>query len=386
MEDMHWIYQLAIILIGAKISGEAFQRLRVSPVIGEILAGVVLGGALLGLIPDGPDLHLFAEMGIIFMILLIGLETHVSELRRIGKTAFMVAVMGIIIPFGMGYILGEVLGYTWKTSLFLGSILTATSVAVTVRTFMDLGQARSSISQTILAAAIIDDILGLLVLALVLAFAGMGEEGLATKLERAGLFFFIILPLGWWLVPWIIALVRKMKGEGSIFTTVLGMTFLFSYLSHWAGLASLIGAFLIGLIFGQLPEAEKISEEIKILYYFLAPIFFVSIGVQVDIQEFSAALAFALLLTLVAIISKIIGGQAGAYLGGLNLKKGLIIGVGMVPRGEVGLIIAGIGRQWHLIDDAVFSASAFMCLLTILIPPLLIKLLIKLYPEELEGK
>jgi Kef-type K+ transport system membrane component KefB len=382
---MHWIYQLAIILITAKIAGEVFQRLGLSSVIGEILAGVMLGSSFLGLIPDGPDLHLFAEMGIIFMIFLIGLETHVSQLRRIGKSAILVAAMGVIVPFGVGYILGEALGYPWQTSLFLGSILTATSVAVTVRTFMDLGKARSSVSQTILAAAIIDDILGLLILAMVLAFTGTGEGGLASNLGKAGLFFFIILPLGWWLIPRIIGWVRKMEGEGAVFTTVLGITFLFSFWSHWAGLASLIGAFLIGLIFGQLPEAEKISEDIKPLYYFLAPIFFVSIGVQVDLQEFSTALVFALILTLVAIITKVIGGQAGAYLGGLSLKKGLIIGVGMVPRGEVGLIIAGIGRQWHLIDDAVFSASAFMCLLTILLPPLFIKLLIRLYPEELEG-
>ena len=383
---MHWIYQLAIILLAARIAGEGFQRLRASPVIGEILAGVLLGGSFLGLIPDGPELHLFAEMGIIFMILLIGLETHVSQLRRIGKTAILVALIGVVVPFGVGYILGEALGYPWKTSLFLGSILTATSVAVTVRTFMDLGMARSSVSQTILAAAIIDDILGLLILAVVLAFAGTGEGGgLISKLEKAGLFFFVILPLGWWLVPRVIALVRRMEGEGTTFTTILGITFLFAFLSHWAGLASLIGAFLIGLVFGQLPEAERISEEIKPLYYFLAPVFFVSIGVQVDLWEFSTAIVFALLLTLAAIITKVIGGQAGAYLGGLSRKKGLIIGVGMVPRGEVGLIVAGIGRQWHLIDDAVFSAAAFMCLLTILLPPLFIKLLIKLYPEELEG-
>lgn len=382
---MHWLYQLAIILIAARIAGEGFQRVRASPVIGEILAGVVLGGSFLGLIPNGPDLHLFAEMGIIFMILLIGLETHVSQLRRIGKTAIVVALMGVMVPFSAGYILGGALAYPWKTSLFLGSILTATSVAVTVRTFVDLGMARSSVSQTILAAAIIDDILGLLVLAVVLAFTGTGGGGLASKLGRAGLFFFIIFPLGWWLVPRVIAWVRRMEGEGAIFTVVLGITFLFAFLSHWAGLASLIGAFLIGLIFGQLPEAERVSEEMKPLYYFLAPVFFVSIGVQVDLWEFSTAIVFALLLTLAAIITKVIGGQAGAYLGGLSLKKGLIIGVGMVPRGEVGLIVAGIGRQWHLIDDAVFSASAFMCLLTILLPPLFIKLLIKLYPEELEG-
>ncbi|MBI1986823.1 MAG: cation:proton antiporter [Nitrospinae bacterium] len=382
---MEWIYQLAWILIAAKIAGELSRRVGLSPMIGEILAGVFLGGSFLGLLEEGPMLDLFAEMGIIFMIFLIGLETNVEHILKVGRIATLVAVAGIAVPFVGGFLLGEIAGYPRSTSLFLGSILTATSVAVTTRVFMDLGKVRARVSQTILAAAIVDDVLGLLVLSLVLAFTGSGEENPGSRLGMAALFLLVISPLGWWAIPRLIRLARKIEEEGAIFALTVGLTFLFAYLSHEAGLASLIGAFVMGLILGQVQESQQLSLDIRPLYYFMAPIFFVSIGVHVDFEAFYRSLGFAVILSLLAIVTKLLGGMIGALGGGYTLKKGLLIGVGMIPRGEVGLIVAGIGIKLGLIDKAIFAASAFMCLLTVLVPPLFIKPLAKAFPEELED-
>lgn len=384
-DKMEWIYLLAWILIAAKIAGELSRRAGMSPMIGEILAGVLLGSSFLDLVKAGPMLDLFAEMGIICMIFLIGLETNVDHILKVGRPAALVAVVGVVVPFLGGYLLGEIAGYPRSTSLFLGSILTATSVAVTTRVFMDLGKVGCRVSRTILAAAILDDVLGLLVLSLVLAFTGIGGGNPGGRLEVAALFLFVIFPLAWWAIPWLIRLARRIEEEGAIFVLILGLTFLFAYLSHWAGLTSLVGAFAMGLILGQLQESHQISLDIRPLYYFMAPIFFVSIGVHVDFHAFYLSLGFALILSLTAIVSKMLGGMIGAIGGGYSLKKGLIIGVGMIPRGEVGLIVAGIGVRLGLIDEAIFAASAFMCLLTVLVPPLWIKPLAKAFPEELEG-
>ncbi len=385
--QLDWIFELAIILLAAKVGAEAFNRIKQSPMLGEILAGIILGPSILGLLHESHILELFAEIGIIFMIFMLGLETKVSHLRAVGARALAIAFGGIAVPFGAGWALGVAIGATWGEALFYGAILTATSVAVTARTLMDMDLTRSKLSQTVLAAAVIDDVAGLMILAVVLTLSGSGGEGgIALTLAREGVYLLIVLPVFWFLMPPLTNWLKRLEGEGSLFVMVLGLTFLFSYLAEVAGLASMVGAFLIGVIFGRTSEAATIQSQVEPIYYFMAPVFFVSIGVAVHLDQLWGAIVFAVALTIVAVVTKIIGGALGGVLTRMPVSSAALVGIGMVPRGEVGLIVAGLGRQGGIVSEAAFSASAFMCVVTIIITPPMLKWAVAKYYSEEEAE
>ena len=385
--ELDWIFELAIILLAAKVGAEIFNRIKQSPMLGEILAGVILGPSLFGLLHESHTLELFAEIGIIFMIFMLGLETKVSHLRAVGAKAFAIAIMGIVIPFGAGWFLGMAIDVPWRTALFFGAILTATSVAITARTLMDMDLTRSKLSQTVLAAAVIDDVAGLMILAVVLTITGSGSEGgIALTLAREGIYLLIILPIFWFLIPPVTDWLKRLEGEGSLFAMVLALTFLFSYLAKAAGLASMVGAFLIGVIFGRTSESSSIQAQVEPIYYFMAPIFFVSIGVAVHLDQLWGAIVFAIALTGVAIVTKIAGGALGGLFVRMPVSTASIAGISMVPRGEVGLIVAGLGRQGGIVDEGIFSAAAFMCVVTIVITPPLLKWAIANYYREEDSE
>lgn len=378
------IFQLALILLAAKVGAEFFNRIKQSPMLGEILAGVILGPSILGLMRETPTLELFAEIGVIFMIFMLGLETKVSNLRAVGAKAMAIAVMGIIIPFAGGSLLGLAFGTTWRVALFYGALLTATSVAITARTLMDMDLTRSKLAQTILAAAVIDDVAGLMILAIVLTLSGSGGEGgIALTLAREGIYLLVIFPFFWWAIPHVTNWLKRLEGEGSLFAMVLGLTFLFSFLAKEAGLASMVGAFLIGVIFGRTSESTTIQEQVEPIYHFMAPIFFVSIGVAVHLTELWTAIVLAIALTVVGVVTKIAGGALGGLFVRMPAAGAALVGIGMVPRGEVGLIVAGLGRKAGIIDEATFSAAAFMCVVTVIITPFILKWAVaKYYVEE----
>ncbi len=374
VEQLDWIFELALILLAAKLGAELFNRIKQSPMLGEILAGLILGPSILGLMSESHTLELFAEIGIIFMIFMLGLETKVAHLRAVGAKALAIAVMGIAVPFGAGWGLGLLVNASWQESLFFGAILTATSVAITARTLMDMGLTRSKLSQTVLAAAVIDDVAGLMILAVVLTLSGSGSGGGLTRtLALEGLYLLVALPLFWFAIPPLTNWLKRLEGEGSLFAMVLGLTFLFSYLAKAAGLASMVGAFFIGVIFGRTSESTSIQTQVEPIYHFMAPIFFVSVGVAVHLDQLWTALGFAIALTVVAVITKILGGALGGLMSKMPVKTAAIVGIGMVPRGEVGLIVAGLGRQAGIIDEATFTAAAFMCVVTIVVTPFMLK-------------
>jgi Kef-type K+ transport system membrane component KefB len=272
----------------------------------------------------------------------------------------------------------------WRAALFFGAILTATSVAITARTLMDMDLTRSKLSQTVLAAAVIDDVAGLMILAVVLTLTGSGEEGgIALTLAREGVYLLIVFPVFWFLMPPVTNWLKRLEGEGSLFAMVLAFTFLFSYLAKAAGLASMVGAFLIGVIFGRTSESTSIQTQVEPIYHFMAPIFFVSIGVAVHLEQLWGAILFALILTAVAVVTKIMGGALGGMITRMPLSTATITGISMIPRGEVGLIVAGLGRQGGIVDEGIFSAAAFMCVVTIIVtPPMLKWAIAKYYREE----
>jgi len=382
--QLDWIFELAIILLAAKVGAELFNRIKQSPMLGEILAGIILGPSIFALLHESHTLELFAEIGIIFMIFMLGLETKVAHLRAVGAKAMAIALMGIVVPFAAGWGLGLAIGASWGQSLFFGAILTATSVAITARTLMDMDLTLSTLSQTILAAAVIDDVAGLMILAIVLTLSGSGGEGgIAVTLAKEGIYLLVVLPFFWFAMPPLTNWLKRLEGEGSLFVMVLGFTFLFSYLAKAAGLASMVGAFLIGVIFGRTSESPTIQSQVEPIYHFMAPIFFVSIGVAIHLDQLWGTIVFAVVLTVVAVITKIVGGALGGLISKMPVSKAAIVGIGMVPRGEVGLIVAGLGRQSGIIDEGTFSAAAFMCVVTIIVTPFILKWAVaKYYVEE----
>ena len=384
--QLDWIFELAIILLAAKVGAEVFNRIKQSPMLGEIFAGVILGPSIFGLLHESHILELFAEIGIIFMIFMLGLETKVSHLRAVGARALGIAVMGIAVPFAAGWGLGMLIGAPWREALFYGALLTATSVAITARTLMDMDLTRSKLSQTVLAAAVIDDVAGLMILAVVLTLSGAGGEGgIALTLAREGIYLLIVVPIFWFLIPPVTNWLKHLEGEGSLFVMVLGLTFLFSYLAKSAGLASMVGAFLIGVIFGRTSESSSIQAQVEPIYHFMAPVFFVSIGVAVHLDQLWGVIVFAIALTVVAVITKVVGGALGGMLTRMPLSTAAVVGVGMVPRGEVGLIVAGLGRQSGIISEGTFSAAAFMCVVTVIVTPFILKWAVGKYYREEEA-
>jgi Kef-type K+ transport system membrane component KefB len=320
------------------------------------------------------------------MIFMLGLETKVSHLRAVGARAIVIATMGIVIPFGAGWLLGIAIGAEWQTALFFGAILTATSVAITARTLMDMDLTRSKLSQTVLAAAVIDDVVGLMILAVVITLTGKGEHGgIGLTLAKEGIYLLIVFPVFWFLIPPLTNWLKRLEGEGSLFAMVLGLTFLFSYLASAAGLASMVGAFLIGVIFGRTSESNSIQSQVEPIYHFMAPIFFVSIGVAIHLTDLWGVIVFAIVFTIVAVASKIIAGTVGGLFTRMRISTATLVGISMVPRGEVGLIVAGLGRQGGLVDEGTFSAAAFMCVITIVITPPLLKWAVGKYYHEEEA-
>lgn len=289
-------------------------------------------------------------------------------------------------PFAAGWGLGMLIGAPWREALFYGALLTATSVAITARTLMDMDLTRSKLSQTVLAAAVIDDVAGLMILAVVLTLSGAGGEGgIALTLAREGIYLLIVVPIFWFLIPPVTNWLKHLEGEGSLFVMVLGLTFLFSYLAKSAGLASMVGAFLIGVIFGRTSESSSIQTQVEPIYHFMAPVFFVSIGVAIHLDQLWGVIVFAVALTVVAVITKIVGGALGGMLTRMPIGTAAVVGVGMVPRGEVGLIVAGLGRQSGIISEGTFSAAAFMCVVTVIVTPFILKWAVGKYYREEEA-
>ncbi len=379
-----WILELAIILLSAKLGGEIFNRMKQSPMIGEILAGVLIGPSVLAWFHESRILDIFAEIGIIFMIFMLGLETNVANLRAVGVKATAIAIAGVVAPFVAGWLVGEAMREPWQTSLFFGAILTATSVAVTARTFIDMDLTRSKLAQIVMAAAVADDIIGLLVLTLVISVTGeSGGQSITETVIMSIVFLLVVFPAFWFLIPFLTRWLKRLEGEGALFVMVLGLTFLFSYLAKAAGLAAIVGAFLIGLIFGKTSEAPAIQEQVEPIFYFMAPIFFVSIGVGVHLVDLGEVIVFALVFTGIAVLTKIVGCGIGGAMFRMRVSSAVIVGIAMIPRGEVGLIVADLGKRDGVINEATFSAAAFMCVATILVtPPMLKWALQKFYVEE----
>lgn len=370
------ITDLAIILAAAKVGDELFKRIGQPALIGEILAGLLVGPAVLGLVEPGEVLEVFAELGVVFILFWVGLETRLHEMREVGGTATRVGLAGVIVPFTAGVGLGLALGESTDTAIFIGAALSATSVGITSAVLEELGVLGTRAARTILGAAVIDDIVALVLVAIAV---GIAAEGGVDVLSIA---VTVVIAFGF---VGFVALggVRLMQARPGILhapnfseSPLLPAVILCLALAAVAGeigLAAVIGAFIAGMIIAETKDQHSIEDEVAPLYAFFPPFFFASIGIELDLEALADAADLLLAVTAVAVVTKVVAAYIAARPLGRN--DAAIVSFGMVPRGEVGIIVAGIGATAGVIDDELFAAVVGMSVLTTLVvPPILRRL------------
>ena len=372
-----FLVALAAILIGARVGGEIATRLGQPAVLGEIVAGLLLGPHALGLVPEHDVIRLLAEIGVLLLLFEIGLSTDLPAMLRVGSAALRVAVVGVALPFLGGYLFALALGTRDLVPVVLGATLTATSVAITARVLSDLGQLDSQEARIILGAAVIDDVIGVVILALVerMGDAGRLDVGPAIGALIIGIGFLVVaVALGRLVAPALVRWVEGARTRGALLTLAVALALLLGLLAARTGSAALIGAMAAGLLLAGTPRRDDIEREVRPLVDFFAPIFFVTVGAAVNLEllsplkaENAHTLALGAGLVLVAIAGKLASGLVAG-----RGVRGLVVGTGMIPRGEVGLLFAGVGRTTGVLDDALFGAVVAVVLVTTLIaPPLL---------------
>lgn len=381
---LHYLGLLVIILTGAKIGGALLQRIGQPAVLGELIAGVLLGSSVLGWV-DAQDeiVALMKELGVIILLFEIGLETDLKKLIKVGGAATVVALAGVILPFALGYGVCLALGLGNVVAIFAGASLTATSVGITARVLSDLGRLQDPEGQVILGAAIIDDVIGLVILAVVSGLASGAEVSALGAAQTTGIafgFLIVTLLLGRWLIPWVDRLLQwldLLPGTPTILAliTMLGV----AWLADRAGSALIIGAFAAGLLLRELPQHQQIEKGIASIGHFFVPIFFVGVGAAVDLRAFNPldpAARPILLLGGLLIVAAIAGKFAAGYAPFWFRGHKMVIGVGMIPRGEVGLIFAQKGLDSQAFTPQMFSAVALMVIVTTFLAPPLLKWLL----------
>jgi Kef-type K+ transport system membrane component KefB len=378
---------LAIIILAAKAGGYVAVRLRQPAVLGELLAGLVLGPTVIDLVhlpfvsnPEvlQEEISDLAALGVVFLMFMAGLEVELSEMLHAGRASLLSGVLGVVVPLFMGAAVALPFGYTDRAAWFVGIILTATSVSISAQTLLELGVLKTREGITLLGAAVVDDVLVLLVLSIFLALAGSasGEVSIIVVVARMALYLGLSAALGWFILPWLAVWVDRQSISEGLTATVVIVTLVFAWSAEvMGGLAAITGAFIAGVGLGRSPLHDKIETKMRVITYgFLVPIFFVSIGLEANLRAITAALLpFLIVLFIVAIVSKVIGAGLGAHLAGFNRAESLRVGVGMISRGEVGLIVAGIGVREEIISQEIFTVVVVLVLLTTLVTPLLLR-------------
>ena len=393
---------VAIALLFTRILGFLFHKLKQPVVIGEIIAGIVLGAVSvyvfsgqkfiffnyivtppnLSELFQSPEFTLFAEIGILFLLFISGLETSLSKLKKTEKASSFVAVGGVIMPLLLGFLSGIILGFSVIESVMIGLILTATSVGVTVRTLMDLHVLNTDVGATILGGAVIDDIIGIILLTFALGIGSLIDAvWIGVKIA---IFFLVFLYLGLKVIDKVLFIGEKINLPKSFLSITLAILLLYSFFADEAGISGIIGAFVAGILIGQNVRSKKIIDDIKAIGYgFFIPIFFFSVGLSlwtsenVEISSYSNILIFIIIIISMSIIGKIVGCGIGAKLSGMSNLESLQVSVGMIPRMELALIIVTAAISHGILTGqvahTVLLTTILLTIITSLITPFLIK-------------
>ena len=415
MEIAQVILALAVIFILAKVSSRIFAKLGVPGLIGEIILGILIVSipvgdySLFDWIASEFDpspgssntvheiVEIFSELGVIFLLFTVGLETKVTDLTSVGKAALLVAVMGVIVPFIVGYLFVTITGGNMYTSMFMGAAMVATSVGITARVIKDMKLMDAKESRIIIGAAVIDDILGMIVLAIVSGMAKTGEIDVVNILvvSLTAIFFVLaVLFVAGKIIPIIYDKIQAQRAEKilkdpnyippgfNMFVVAIATCLVFAYVADIAGLAMIIGAFLAGMLFAEHAWEWKLEEKFESISALFVSFFFVYVGMNVDIQVFiddPALLGTALILIVLACLTKFLGCGLGAKIAEphMEMSSVSIIGTGMMPRGEVGIIVALLGLGMDILSNDMYGIIVLMCIATTIIAPPILSILFK---------
>lgn len=396
------ILALALIITTAKIGGYISYRLGQPSVLGEILVGIILGPSVINMLnlPFFTDSHLqntifeLAELGVLVLMFMAGLDLHIKDLAKSSKTAALAGVLGMIFPLLMGMGMGIVYHMSTEAALFLGLILSATSVSISAQTLLELKEIRSRVGISMLGAAVVDDVLVVLGLSAFIALvASDGSSGIGEILIIAlQMIAFIIITsiIGYWFLPKLSRKVDKLPISQGLVAFTFVTILIYGWMAEEIGsMAAITGAFLAGLWLSSSQHRERIANSVSVLGYgVFVPIFFINIGLSANLRDVSGSFVWLLLMmTLIAVIGKIIGAGLGAKLSGLTNREALQLGVGMMSRGEVGLIVASVGTSNGIITQDFFSAAVGVVIITTLLtPPALRYLFAKPAPQVKEIK
>lgn len=381
------IFTLIVILFTAKLAGYLATLIKQPAVFGELLVGLLLGPSLLDLthLTFITDVHLgeiiyeLGEVGVLLLMFLAGLELNINEITGNKKASSLSGIFGVILPTALGFLVGYLSKMTLEQSLFLGLSLAATSVSISAQTLMELGKLRTRVGFGLLAAAVFDDILVILLLSSFLAFTSdsTGLVGILIVFVRMVAFLLLSVAVGIYVLPWLARKIANLPiSQGNLaFSLIVLMGYGFAA-ELIGGMAAITGSFIAGLMFSRTPERTLIDSGIhSIAYSFFVPIFFVSIGLSMDLHQIdSNYLIIMAIIVIIAVISKIIGAGIGAKMGGMTWLESMQIGIGMISRGEVGLIVAKIGLDNQLLSSQAFSAIIAVVLVTTLLTPPLLRL------------
>lgn len=383
----NWILlELAIIFFSAKLLGLIAQRLHMPQVVGEIIAGLLIGPSVLGWVGQSDFLSELAEIGVILLMFFAGLETNIKDLLRSGVKSFVIACCGVAIPLACGFLLYS--GYygfspvgdaEFFSALFIGVIMTATSVSITVAALSEMGKLKTQVGTTIMGAAIIDDVIGMIVLTFVIGMKNPDGDPMAV-IGKTILFILISIFGGFGIYHFFKYMDTRWSGKRRIAVFSIAFCFLMAFVAdYFFGIADITGAYVAGIILCSIDDSEYVAYKIEVNSYMIfSPIFFASIGIKTVISDMTPSLlVFSLLFVLVAMVSKIVGcGLAGKALG-FNNNDSLKIGVGMMTRGEVALIVAQKALAVDALSSEYFTAVILMIITTSIVTPILLKMLYK---------
>ncbi|WLR47301.1 cation:proton antiporter [Halobacillus litoralis] len=369
-----FILQLALMIIAAKLAGSLSVKFGQPSVLGQIIVGVLLGPSVFGLIGASDTLSAFSTIGVILLMFIAGLETDLDEFKRSGKSSTFVGLGGILVPLFLGYFTGVMMDLTILQSWFLGVVLSATSVSISVQALKEMNQLKTPEGTTILGAAVIDDVIVMIVLAFLMSFAGGGEVALTTLVLKKALFFTVAIFIAWKVVPFFMKKFTNLPINEPVISAAIIVCFLYAYAAEYTGVAHIIGAYIAGIAIGLTGFKHEVFEKVEtISYSIFVPIFFAYIGISAEFTGILDNLVPIILLSILAILTKFVGSGTGAKLAGFGWNSSMGIGSAMVSRGEVALIVATMGLSANLISQELFATIIVVVIVTTIATPPMMK-------------
>ncbi|KOF57878.1 MULTISPECIES: cation:proton antiporter [Clostridium] len=377
---MEKIYlDIALILIFTKIGSIISLHFKMPGVLGELIAGVLLGPFVLNLIQPNSSITLLSNLGVIMLMFLAGLETNLEELKKAGKSSFVIACLGVLVPLILGTASAYAFFNNFWENLFVGVILTATSVSISVQTLTELGKLNTRSGINILGAAVIDDVLGLILISVILATAdssGGGNTSLIATFVKIAIFCIACILSLVFLPKYIDKITQKFKPQSGLALIAIAFALICAFAAEELGIAAITGAYIFGLVLSPIRHKEYIEKRIKVISgSFLSPIFFASVGISASIKGVNTeVILITLVMFIIAVIGKVLGCGLGARLFKMSRSEAIQVGVGMISRGEVAIITANIGLNKHIISEEIFLPTIVVVILSTIVTPILLKI------------